>query len=135
MKNILNFGNFNESFIDDIVSGAKTSWEKNVTGTYKEPIWIWVKYYKNKNYEQCFIENKNLDGKVNIKLMDILNEKFSLGIRKKNQYHGSLFEFDYSKLEDVSKYLIDLGLERKDFKRKNANDIVFTGKLSLKDLK
>jgi hypothetical protein len=140
-KYIDNFRNFeksklNEGFFDDIVSGAKSSWKRNVTGTYKEPVWIWIKYYKNKDYQHCFIENKGLDGEVNIKLMDILNNKFNLNLSKSGKYYvGSTFEFDYSKLEEVSEYLINLGLERKDFERKGAKDISFNGKLSMEDLK
>jgi hypothetical protein len=140
-KYIDNFRNFeksklNEGFFDDIVSGAKSSWKRNVTGTYKEPVWIWIKYYKNKDYQHCFIENKGLDGEVNIKLMDILNNKFNLNLSKSGKYYvGSTFEFDYSKLEEVSEYLINLGLERKEFERKGAKDICFNGKLSMRDLK
>ena len=115
---------------------SKSSWKRNVTRTYKEPVWIWIKYYKNKDYQHCFIENKGLDGEVNIKLMDILNNKFDLNLSKSGKYYvGSTFEFDYSKLEEVSEYLINLGLERKNFERKGAKDISFNGKLSTKDLK
>lgn len=126
----------NDGFFDDIVSGAKSSWKRNVTGTYKEPVWIWVKYYKNKDYQHCFIENKDLDREVNVKLMDILNDKFDLNLIKKGKYYvGSTFEFDYSKLEEVSEYLTGLGLEREEFERKGVKDIVFKGKLSMRDLK
>jgi hypothetical protein len=38
-------------------------------------------------------------------------------------------------LEEVSEYLINLGLERKDFEKKGAKDISFNGKLSMDDLK
>lgn len=138
MKNLIDFKNFNnklnEGFFNDVISGAKTSWKRNITGTYKEPVWIWIKYYKDQ--EQCFIQNNGLDGNVNIKLMDILNDRFNLDFIKNGKYYvGSTFKFDYSKLEEVSKYLISLGLERNDFKGKGIKDISFNGKLSIKDLK
>lgn len=135
-KHIDNFKYFgksklNEGFFDDIVSGAKSSWKRNITGTYKEPIWIWIKCLKDKQH--CFIENKGLSGEVNIKLMDILNDKFNLNLDKRGGYYvGSTFEFDYSKLEEVSKYLIGLGIERKDLEK---DVILFNGKLSMRDLK
>lgn len=49
--NTFNNKKLNEGFFDDMISGAKSSWKRNVTGTYKEPVWIWVKYYKNKDYQ------------------------------------------------------------------------------------
>jgi hypothetical protein len=134
-KYIDNFRNFeksklNEGFFDDIVSGAKSSWKRNVTGTYKEPVFIWI-FTKN---EQTTIQNNNLDSRVNIKIMDMLNDKFDLGFNKdKNGYYMSnVFKFDESKLNDVSNFLIDLGLERKDFETEGC---LFKGKLSMKDLK
>ena len=134
-KYIDNFRNFeksklNEGFFDDIVSGAKSSWKRNVTGTYKEPVFIWI-FTKN---EQTTIQNNNLDSRVNIKIMDMLNDKFDLGFNKdKNGYYMSnVFKFDESKLNDVSNFLIDLGLERKDFETEGC---LFKGKLSMKDFK
>ena len=134
-KHIDNFRNFeksklNEGFFDDIVSGLKSSWKRNVTGTYKEPVFIWI-FTKN---EQTTIQNNNLDSRVNIKIMDMLNDKFDLGFNKdKNGYYMSnVFKFDESKLNDVSNFLIDLGLERKDFETEVC---LFKGKLSMKDFK
>jgi hypothetical protein len=124
-----------EGFFDDVISGAKSSWKRNITGTYEEPVYIWIKCYnKNKDYH-CFLENKGLDNNVNIKLMDILNDKFNLNFNKeRGKYYSSIYEFDYSKLEDVSEYLIGLGLERDELERKGGKDISFKGKLSMKDL-
>ena len=134
-KYIDNFRNFeksklNEGFFDDIVSGAKSSWKRNVTGTYKEPVFIWI-FTKN---EQTTIQNNNLDSRVNIKIMDMLNDKFDLGFnRDKNGYFMSnVFKFDDSKLDELSNFLIELGLERKDFETEGC---LFKGKLSMIDLK
>ncbi len=67
---------------------------------------------------------------------DLNTFKFNLNLSKSGKYYvGSTFEFDYSKLEEVSEYLINLGLERKDFEKKGAKDISFNGKLSMDDLK
>jgi hypothetical protein len=138
-RNIKDFKNFNEGFVDDIVSGAKTSWQRNITGTYKEPVWIWIKYYgaKNSYYEHSFLKNDGVGSQVNDLLMDIMDDKFSLNFTKKGgRYVGTYFEFDYSKLDGVSKFLTGLGLERQDFERGNrAKDIVFRGKLSKRDLR
>ena len=130
-----NFRNFeksklNEGFFDDIVSGAKSSWKRNVTGTYKEPVFIWI-FTKN---EQTTIQNNNLDSRINIKIMDMLNDKFDLGFNKdKNGYYMSnFFKFDDSKLDELSNFLIEFGLERKDFETEGC---LFKGKLSMKDLK
>lgn len=103
-------------------------------GNYEEPVWIWIKFYDE---QHCFIENKGLDGKVNIKLMDILNEKFNLNfIKKGKHYVGSTFEFDYSKLEEVSKYLKSLGLRNtENYSANRVKEIVFNGKLSMRNLK
>jgi hypothetical protein len=121
---------FNEGLFNDIVSGAKTSWKRNVMGTYAESVFIWV--FTNNGMPR--ILNKDLDSKVNVKIMDMLNDKFNLGFNKdKNgQYMSSIFEFDLSKLEEVSNYLTSLGLERKDFESQGC---LFKGKLSVKDLK
>ena len=134
-KHIDNFRNFeksklNEGFFDDIVSGLKSSWKRNVTGTYKEPVFIWI-FTKN---EQTTIQNNNLDSRVNIKIMDMLNDKFDLGFNKdKNGYFMSnVFKFDDSKLDELSNFLIELGLERKDFETEGC---LFKGKLSMIDLK
>ena len=120
----------NEGIFGDIVSGVKSSWKRNVIGTYQEPVYIWI---FNKNGE-TIIQNNELSGKVNIKLMDILNDKFKLNLDKdKNGYYTiNRFYFDYSKLDEVSDFLTNIGLERKDFGDKN---LVFKGKLSMKDLK
>jgi hypothetical protein len=126
MKNLKTY----EGLLDDVISGAKTSWKRNVMGTYKEPVFIWV--FTNKGIPR--IENKNLDSKVNTKIMDMLNDKFNLGFNKdKNgQYMSSIFKFDTSKLEEVSNYLTSLGLERSDFESEGC---LFKGKLSIKNLK
>lgn len=120
---------YNENYtLNDFISGAKTSWKRNVMGTYKEPVYIWV-FTKNST-----IINNSLDDKVNVKIMDMLNDKFNLGFNKdKNgQYMSNAFKFDNSKLEEVSDYLTSLGLERKDFESEGC---LFKGKLSAKDLK
>lgn len=134
-KYIDNFKNFrksklNERFFDDIVSGAKTSWKRNVTGTYKEPVFIWI---FNKNGKST-IQNNELSSKVNITIMNMLDTKFNLNLEKdKNGYYiSNIYDFDYSKLEEVSNFLTGIGLERKDFGEKGS---LFKGKLSMKDLK
>jgi hypothetical protein len=130
-----NFRNFeksklNEGFFNDILSGAKSSWKRNITGTYKEPVFIWI-FTKN---EQTTIQNNDLSSRVNIKIMDMLNDKFDLGFnRDKNGYFMSnVFKFDDSKLDELSNFLIELGLERKDFETEGC---LFKGKLSMIDLK
>lgn len=135
-KHIVNFRNFeksklNEGVFSDIVSGGKSYWKRNVTGTYEEPVFIWIFTRKK---EQTIIQNNNLDSRVNIKIMDMLNDKFNLDFDKdKNGYYMSnVFKFDESKLDDVSNFLIDLGLEKKDFETEGC---LFKGKLSMKDLK
>lgn len=120
----------NEGLFDDIISGAKTSWKRNVTGTYKEPVFIWI---FNKNGKTT-IQNNELSSKVNIKIMDILNNKFNLNLDKDENgyYTRNAFDFDYSKIDDVSEFLTNIGLERKDF---DDTGLVFKGKLSMRDLK
>jgi hypothetical protein len=128
--NTFNNRKLNEGFFNDMVSGAKSSWKRNVSGTYKEPIFIWI---FNKNGKTT-IQNNDLSSNVNIKIMDILNDKFNLNLDKdKNGYYTcNIFDFDYSKIDDVSDFLINIGLERKDFDNKG---LVFKGKLSMRDLK
>ena len=118
----------NEGFFDDIVSGAKSSWKRNVTETYKEPVFIWI---FNKNGKTT-IKNNELSGKVNIKIMDILNDKFNLNLNKDKNCYYSLSFIEYSKIDEVSDFLTSIGLERKDFDDKS---LVFKGKLSMKDLR
>lgn len=134
MKKLSNYNNFiKEGFLNDIVSGAKSSIKRNIIGSYNEQVWIWIKCFDNK----CFMENQWLDGDANIKLFDILNDKFNLNFTKKGKYYqGSTFEFDYSKLDEISEYLISIGLERKNLGIKKEDDVVlFKGKISLKNLK
>jgi len=117
----------NEGYFDDIISGAKISWKKNVTGTYEEPIYIWITRFKSKD---CFIENKNLDfGQVNVKLMNILEDRFDV------DYLGSTSKFDYSKIEEVSEFLVGLGLKKTEFKKPSQKIILFNGKLTMSNLK
>lgn len=133
MKHVNNFFNFKKSKINEgIFQNIKilSSWKNN-----KELIHIWIKCYKNKeNIEQCFIQNNNIDiSEVNIKLMNILNDKFHLNLIKRNGiFLGSLNEFDYTKINDISNFLIKLGIEKINFKQNNM--ILFNGKLSLLDL-
>ena len=81
------------------------------------------------------MENKWLDGDANIKLFDILNDKFNLNFIKKGKYYqGSTFEFDYSKLDEISEYLISVGLERKNLGIKKEDDVIlFKGSQQLKN--
>jgi hypothetical protein len=127
-----NFNNvsINEGFLDDIISGGKTSWKRNVTGTYEEPIMIWV--FPNKN-NQAYIQNNFLNGKVNKKLMDLLDHKFGLNFfkDKKGHHTSSIFNIDDSKLPEISEFLSNIGLEKVDL---GNGDYVFKGKLSLKNL-
>ena len=125
---ILDFDGFNKiNEKDSTFDVIKRMWGKNVSGSFKERIYINIKQFPGGS----FIINNRVNGndyKVNYKLMGILNNKFDLGLLSETETN----KFDISKLDDVSLFLTSLGLEKNVH---NDREITFVGELSLTDLK
>lgn len=123
-KNILTF----EGFFNNIASGAKT-WMKNVNEKNKVPVTFWIKCYgKSCIINSPFYGEKSSD--VIVKLMEILKSKFDLKTTRADLMHWTL-SVDSSKLNDISDFLLDIGLERID---STGSHYGFKGNLSMSDL-
>jgi hypothetical protein len=123
MNHIKTFNEINESSTIDTIKYMY----KNAVGTYKEPVYVKIFVY---NEKECFIGNEWLgNSKVNKKIMTLLDDKFDLGGVM------GLIRVDIDKIDDIGKFLVDLGLDKNKFKRNDNNyEIWYKGKISLQDL-
>ena len=101
----------------------------------KIPIWIYINIFNNGD---AFIINEGMGQEVNRKLMSMMDDKLGLGFlfNKKSNDCPSDNKLEMNKLDEVSDFLTNLGLERIDTQQgRGSNKILFKGKLSLNDLK
>lgn len=75
-----------------------------------------------------YLKNRSFDLEINRKLMKILDQRFGIGFSEK-------LKVDNSKIEEISKFLTSTGLLKNETKSDNRIRIVFSGKLTLKDIK
>lgn len=76
----------------------------------------------------AYLKNRSFELEINRKLMKILDQRFGIGFSEK-------LKIENSKVEEISKFLTSIGLLRNETKTDNRVRIVFSGKLTLKDIK
>lgn len=79
----------------------------------------------------AFIKNRSVNLEINRKLMNILNKEFDLKFTELTEKH----KIENSKVSEIVSFLTKIGLRKEEFKSVNRIKMVFTGKLTLKDIK
>jgi len=79
----------------------------------------------------AFIKNRYVNLDINRKLMKILDKKFNLNLGELSEKN----KIDGSKVSDIVKFLEQIGLNNNESKTGDRVRLVFSGKLTLKDIK
>jgi len=105
---------------------------KKILGTYKAPIWFYIKIFKDDNSCKCFIDNEMVfASKVNVDLMKIISKKLKQKIE-----HKPVNWIDFSKIDTICDLLHSLGLTvHKEECNKELIVITVSGNLSERDIR
>jgi hypothetical protein len=79
----------------------------------------------------AFIKNKSINLEINRKLMKILNKEFDLNFSELSEKH----KIENSKVSEIASFLTKIGLKKNEIKSDSRIKLVFSGKLTLKDIK
>lgn len=79
----------------------------------------------------AFIKNKSVNLEINRKLMKILNKEFDLNFGELSEKH----KIENSKVSEIASFLTKIGLKKDEIKSDSRIKLVFSGKLTLKDIK
>lgn len=98
-----------------------------VESKYEENISIIIEAGEGTTY----IKNRYINLDINRKLMKILDKKFNLNLGELSEKN----KIDGSKVSDIVKFLEQIGLNNNESKTGDRVRLVFSGKLTLKDIK
>ena len=78
-----------------------------------------------------FLKNRYSNLEINRKLMRLLDKKFNLSLGEISDKH----KIEGSKVSDISKFLVSLGLKKDEIKTSDRVRLTFKGHMTLKDFK
>ena len=78
-----------------------------------------------------FLKNRYSNLEINRKLMRLLDKNFDLGLGEISDKH----KIEGSKVSDISKFLIEIGLKKDEIRNGDRVRLTFKGNLTLKDFK